>query len=61
MYWCLLNNGKKNQCKMNINDLLNHFKDINTKVHGKDNVNIESRIDLGNVNNILDIELMKMR
>ena len=57
MYWSLLNNGKKNQCKININDLFNRFKDLNTKVHGEDNVNIESLIDRGNLNNILDIDI----
>ena len=54
-YWSLLNNGKNNQCQVNINDELNHFEDINFKVHGEDNVNIESLIDLGNVNKILNI------
>ena len=49
-YWSLINTGKKNQCKININDLFNHFKDVNTKVHGEYNVNIESLIDLSNVN-----------
>ena len=56
LYWNLLNNGKKNVCKVSINDLFEHFKDINSKEYGGD-VDIESLIDIANINDILDVDI----
>ena len=56
-YWNLLNNGKKNACKVSINDLYEHFKDINSNEYEGNDVDIESLIDIGNIDDILDVEI----
>ena len=62
LYWKLLNCGKKGSCKANIMDLYNHFKEINCKGHGDgdDSINIENLIDIGNINEYLDVDISEV-
>ena len=56
----MLNVGKKNACKADLQDLYKHFKSVNSKVHDDENIRIDQMFDVGNVNEILDVDIGEM-